>query len=69
MLSQFLFKDEYSFDKNIVKLKKKDYTGLPTKDKTSETTVRNLYCLISDINDSLFFPYQFKTSLKLRIFI
>ena len=24
-------------------------TGLPTKDETSETTVKNLYCLVSYI--------------------
>ena len=29
------------------------HTVLPTKDKTSETTVRNLYCLFSYIQDSL----------------
>ena len=28
-------------------------TGLPTKDETSETTVQNVYCLFSDIQDSL----------------
>ena len=30
-----------------------DYTGLPTKDETSETTVRNIYCLLHNIHDSL----------------
>ena len=29
------------------------FTGLPTKDETLETTVRNLYCLFPYIHDSL----------------
>ena len=29
------------------------YTGLPTKDETSETTVQNLHCLFRYIHDSL----------------
>jgi len=33
------------------------YTGLPTKDETSETTVRNLYCLFPYIYDSLQFRH------------
>ena len=29
------------------------HTGFPTKDETSRTTVRNIYCLFQYINDSL----------------
>ena len=29
-------------------------TGLPTMDETSETIVRNLYCLFTYIHDSIF---------------
>ena len=38
-----------------------DYTGLPTKDETSKTNVRNVYCLFHNIHDSL----QLKTCLFL----
>ena len=40
-----------SFD--LDKLKDALCTGLPTKDETSETTVRNLYCLFPYIYDTL----------------